>query len=358
MPDPLRPPGRLNPTVGKARKLVGNLLGLATTGRHRPAANPAVVPPLVLVACSGGPDSLALAAVLAFFARRGEIRAGAVVVDHGLQPGSADVAARAADQLRGLGLDPVQVRAVVVADDGDGPESAARTARFGALGEAARDLGARTVLLGHTLDDQAESVLLGLARGSGTRSLAGIRERRGIYLRPFLALRRTETEEICAALGLAPWHDPANTDPAYLRSRVRHEILPYLEERLAPGIAANLARTATILAQDADHLDALADAEFTRLAEIVPDEVRLPAASLGELAPALRHRVMARAVVVLGGRQPSQERLRAAAALLARRGSAGPVQMAGHVHAYRIPRSKAVQQDGAGYGKLVFRRAP
>jgi tRNA(Ile)-lysidine synthase len=353
-----RPRRRLDPTVGKARTMVGGLLGLSTTGKHRPVENP----PLVLVGCSGGPDSLALAAVAAFFATRGEVRVGAVVVDHQMLPGSAGVAARTAEQLRGLGLDPVQVRTVDVEHDGGGPEAAARAARFAALDAAARELGAETVLLGHTMDDQAESVLLGLARGSGTRSLAGMRERRGLYARPFLKLRRAETLAVCQALELQPWHDPANSDEAYLRVRVRHNVLPFLAAELGPGVTESLARTAGILGHDADFLDGLAGQEFARIAQLGPDagdgpaEVTLPEDELRGLPPALRTRVLARAVVVLGGCQPSQERLGAAEALLERRGSAGPVQLAGKVSAWRTSRSVAVPHEGRGYGKLVFRR--
>ncbi len=345
--------------MGKARTLVAGLLGLSTTGRHRPVQDP----PLVLVGCSGGPDSLALAAVTAFFATRGEVRVGAVVVDHQMQPGSAGVAARTAEQLRGLGLDPVQVRTVDLEHDGGGPEAAARAARFGALDAAARELGAETVLLGHTMDDQAESVLLGLARGSGTRSLAGMRPRRGLYGRPFLTLRRDETLAICEALELEPWHDPANTDEAYLRVRVRHRVLPFLAAELGPGVTESLARTAAILGHDADLLDGLAEREFARIARVQPDggaaplEVSLAEDALRGLAPALRMRVLARSVVVLGGKQPSQERLAAAEALLERAGSAGPVQMAGKVSAWRTTRNEGVPHGGPRYGKLFFRRS-
>ena len=128
---------------------------------------------LVLVALSGGPDSLALAAATAFEAPRAGLLAGAVIVDHGLQPGSVDAAARAAQQAADLGLAPVIIAEVTVGTDG-GPESAARTARYAALEEAARDSGAAAILLGHTLDDQAETVLLGLASGSGPTSLQGM----------------------------------------------------------------------------------------------------------------------------------------------------------------------------------------
>ncbi|MGO2541681.1 MAG: tRNA lysidine(34) synthetase TilS [Specibacter sp.] len=356
---PRGPRGRLDPTVGKARAMVGGLMGLKTTGRNRPVDNP----PLVLVGCSGGPDSLALAAVCAFFARRGEVRVGAVVVDHQMQAGSADVARSTAAALRGLGLDPVVVRTVDLAHDGAGPEAAARAARFAALEAAAHEMGARHVLLGHTLDDQAESVLLGLARGSGTRSLAGMRERRGMYLRPFLGLHRDETLAICAALDLAPWHDPANQDPAYLRVRVRNVVIPHLNAELGPGIAESLARSANILGHDADFLDELAGVEYEKLAVRAPaengrtEEILLSEDGLRGLAPALKMRVLALAVVELGGAQPSLERLAAAEKLLARTGSAGPVQLAGKVSVFRISRNQGVPHDGPGYGKLVLRRS-
>ncbi|QGQ20374.1 tRNA lysidine(34) synthetase TilS [Cellulomonas sp. JZ18] len=225
----------------------------------------------VLVACSGGADSLALAAGLAHEARRrartgSALVAGAVVVDHGLQEGSAAVAETAAHACRALGLDPVRVVRADVGAAG-GPEAAAREARYGALHEVAREERAAAVLLGHTLDDQAEGVLLALARGSGERALAGMRPVRGVLRRPLLALRRADTEAACAAQGLVPWQDPTNgrgagTGPDAgalpLRSRVRRDVLPLLEEVLGPGVAPALARTADALAESADALDALA----------------------------------------------------------------------------------------------------
>ena len=215
---------------------------------------------LVLVACSGGPDSLALAACAAFAVPRTGRRAGAVVVDHGLVAGSAQVAAWAADRCRALGLDPVLVVRVDV-DGPGGPEAAARAARYAALERAARETGAAAVLLGHTLDDQAETVLLGLARGSGARSLAGMPAVRGHLRRPLLDVRRADTLAVCAVLGLDPWHDPTNAggpdDP--VRSRVRAHVLPVLERELGPGVATALARTATQLREDAVALEAAAD---------------------------------------------------------------------------------------------------
>lgn len=221
---------------------------------------------LVLVACSGGADSLALAAATAFVAPRAGLRAGAVVVDHRLQAGSGDVARAAADGCRELGLDPVEVRSVDV-DGPGGPEAAARSARYAALEVAATATGAFAVLLGHTLDDQAETVLLGLGRGSGGRSLAGMAPVAGLWRRPLLGLRRRDTEAVCTALGLRWAQDPTNAPDGpwrradggpLRRSAVRHRVLPALTEALGPGVPEALARTARRLREDEDYLAAAA----------------------------------------------------------------------------------------------------
>lgn len=212
---------------------------------------------LVLVACSGGADSLALAEAVAFECGHGPWSGGALVVDHGLQPGSGEVAARAAATCRRLGLDPVEVVAVRVERGGQGLEAAAREARHEALTESGRRLGASAVLLGHTLDDQAEQVLLGLTRGSGARSLAGMPARRGLLERPLLGITREQTRAACVAEGLEVWDDPMNADPDFTRVRVRRAVAD-LERDLGPGIAAALARSADQLRADADLLDALA----------------------------------------------------------------------------------------------------
>ncbi len=167
-----------------------------------------------------------------------------MTVDHGLQPGSGERAASVAALLSKLGLDPVRSAAVTVAPSlAAGPEAAARVARYGALDEAAISCGAAAILLGHTLDDQAETVLLpALARGSGGRSLAGMAARRGPYRRPLLGVRRATTSAACAELGLEPWQDPHNRDFRFARARVRHQALPALEAALGPGVAEALAR--------------------------------------------------------------------------------------------------------------------
>jgi tRNA(Ile)-lysidine synthase len=279
---PTRP--RLTPSIADIRRAVRAALTV-----------PEPVEGLVLVALSGGPDSLALAAATAFEAPRAAVRAGAVIVDHGLQKGSADVAATAARQAVDLGLDPVIVRRVTVGSTG-GPEAAARTARYAALQAAAAETGASAVLLGHTLDDQAETVLLGLARGSGATSLQGMAARSGLYLRPLLGIRRSRTEEFCADADLEPWADPQNSDDAYSRVRVRSTVLPLLERELGPGIAEALVRTADQLREDSDALDHFAEEIAEELADIAEAGISLPVRALEANPPALRQRLIRLAV--------------------------------------------------------------
>ena len=247
---------------------------------------------LVLAACSGGQDSLALAAALAFVGPRAGLRAGAVTVDHGLQEGSAQRAADLELMLRGLGLDPVRTATVTVAGPG-GPEAAARAARYAALEETAADVGAAAVLLGHTLDDQAETVLLGLARGSGPRSLAGMPPRRGLFFRPLLGVRRSVTAAACAALGLPAWSDPHNADRRFARVRVRLDALPALESALGPGVAEALVRTADQLRDDAEVLEKIASERRRADAPMSAD-------SLAVLPGALRTRVLRSAALEAG----------------------------------------------------------
>ena len=282
-----------HPAVAQIRFAVRQALaGLAGAG----PAGTGTARPLVLVACSGGPDSLALAAATAAEAPRAGLAAGGVTVDHRLQPGSGAQAARVAHTLAGLGLDPVRTE-TVTADGPGGPEAAARAARYAALDGAADQLGAMAVLLGHTLDDQAETVLLGLARGSGARSLAGMAPVSGRYLRPLLGVRRAVTAAACAAEGLPAWADPHNTDPAYTRVRVRYQALPALAEALGPGVAEALARTADLLRADNEVLDQLAVAQKERLTDA---DGGLDAAGLAALPEAIRTRVLHQAAAEAG----------------------------------------------------------
>lgn len=232
------------------------------------------------------------------------LRAGLLTVDHGLQVGSPE---RADDVVRlapGLALGLAEALPVSVGTAG-GPEAAAREARYAALSEASARLGAVAVLLGHTRDDQAETVLLRLARGSGTRSLAGMPARAGIYRRPLLELGRETTAAACAALGLVPWDDPHNLDIRYTRVRVRERLLPALEDELGPGIAEALARTATLCRDDADALDAWADSAYLRaivrdcaLSDI--EAVVVTVAELEDLPAAVRRQVLRRAAIEAG----------------------------------------------------------
>jgi tRNA(Ile)-lysidine synthase len=227
------------------------------------------------VALSGGPDSLALTGIAASMRPT-----TALIVDHGLQPGSAAVAATAREQAEQLGCVEAQIICVEV-DGAGGPEAAARAARYRALADARRD---RPVLLAHTLDDQAETVLLGLGRGSGARSIAGMRPYDPPWCRPLLGLRREITHAACAELGLSAWHDPHNADPRFTRSRLRHEVLPLLEEVLGGGVAEALARTATALRADTELIDSLIDQAMStastddgldaRVLTALPDPVR------------------------------------------------------------------------------------
>ena len=296
------PRPRLTPAIADLRRAVRNLgvwgasAAEGVTACETAAAVAGAAPsPLALVALSGGPDSLALAAAVAFEAPRAQWRAGAVIVDHGLQEGSANVAAAAARQARALGLNPVIVRRVEVGTGG-GPEAAARTARYAALTAVAAETGAAVVLLGHTLDDQAETVLLGLARGSGATSLTGMAEQVGLFVRPLLGIRRAITVQACLDAQLRAWDDPHNSLRQYARVRARTRVLPVLEEELGPGVAEALARTAAQLREDAEALDRFAEELVEDLVELADGGISLPVAALAANPAALRQRLIRLAV--------------------------------------------------------------
>ena len=286
---------------------------------------------LVLAAVSGGADSLALAAALSF-ERPGS---GALVVDHGLQPGSAQVAAAAAAQCRSLGLTahvltalaqgcgedppgPDRAEALRTGPAG-GPEAAARELRYRLLEEAAARLDAESqavVLLGHTRDDQAESVLLGLVRGSGARSLAGMAPVRDRYRRPFLDVPRATVRLACSEAGLTPYEDPHNEDPAYARVGVR-KLLTDLD------ITDGLARSAALLREDADALDALT----APTAEVV---------ELAAMLPALRARALKRWAEAVSGRALTGVQVVALRALVEDWHGQGPVALPGGGRVSRV----------------------
>lgn len=249
----------------------------------------------ILVACSGGADSLALLAATVFESRRAEHGVVAVTVDHGLQTGSHEHAEAVVDQMRALGVSQGRAVSVSVGTAG-GPEAAARAARYAALDALADEYDAAAILLGHTRDDQAETVLLGLARGSGSRSLSGMARRLGRYRRPLLDLSRDDTVAACRAEQIVPWDDPHNADPTFTRVRVRHDVLPVLEKELGPGVAEALARTANLLRDDADALDALAEQAFARAST----SDGLSVAALEAQPRAVRSRVLRRAALDAG----------------------------------------------------------
>ena len=317
-------------------------------------------PGAVLVACSGGADSLALLAGAVFETRDGGRRVVGVTVDHGLQDGSAERAVAVVDQMSGLGADETMTIRVRVDSPGLGPEAAARQARYAALGQAAAHLGAPAVLLGHTLDDQAETVLLGLTRGSGGRSIAGMRRRYdddGVtYVRPLLDLTRAQTEAACRAQGIDWWSDPHNDDPRFTRSRLRHRVVPVLEEELGPGVAAALARTADLLQDDLAALDGLADDLLRAAVSSEPADAQevLAGADTDVLRGrpvALVSRVLRR--VALGAGAPPAELTKQhvdALVWLASdpSGRARVVQLPGHLTAYREGRLLLFRRTVAG----------
>ena len=320
MPDERRP--RLTPPIADVRRAVREVLP------REPGA-------LVLVALSGGADSLALAAAAAFEAPRAGVRAGAVIVDHGLQQGSDAVAERAQAQARDLGLHPVVVQRVEVRADGDGPEAAARSARYGAIEDVALQLGASAVLLGHTLDDQAETVLLGLARGAGGGSLHGMAAVSGLYRRPLLGIRRSRTAAFCADSGMIPWTDPQNTDAAYARVRVRDRVLPVLEDELGPGIAEALARTAAQLHEDDDALDEMVDEFIEEICEPAEAGIAVSVAALAANPAALRQRAIRHVVASEFGVALSRAQTLAVARLVTDWHGQKPLDLPGNVHASR-----------------------
>jgi tRNA(Ile)-lysidine synthase len=368
---------RLTPAIADVRRAVRE--ALAPLARPDGADAPGSPSADVLVALSGGPDSLALAAATAFEAPRAGIRAGAVVVDHGLQDASAQVAETAAGQARALGLDPVIVTPVAVAGGSasstGGPEAAARDARYRAIDDALRATGARAVLLGHTLDDQAETVLLGLARGAGATSLAGMAPvsgtnggddahegagaasapgtaarpgasaAPGMRIRPLLGIRRAQTEAFCRDCGLEPWLDPHNESERFTRVRVRRTVLPVLESELGPGIAEALARTAEQLREDDEALHAMAIETIEELVEPAEAGIAVSAAALAANPSALRNRIIRYVVDSEFGVALSRSQTLAAAALVTDwHGQKG----------VDLPGVRVVRQAGL----LVFSRVP
>jgi tRNA(Ile)-lysidine synthase len=324
----------LHPALAAVRNAVRRNLGDLQPGAR------------VLVACSGGADSLALASATVFEGGHQGWYVVGVTVDHGLQERSAARAERVVGQLATLGVDEtVSARADVDAP-GLGPEAAARAARYALLDEVRERFDAEAVLLGHTRDDQAETVLMGLARGSGGRAIAGMRRSFDHYRRPLLDVSHADTVTACQVEHLEVWDDPHNSDDSYTRSRVRRHVLPVLEDELGPGVTESLARTADLLRADMELLDAYAG---HALAEVTV-EGGLAAGALADLDAPIRTRVL-RAAALAAGAPPgetSHQHVVAVDALVTDWHGQRWVDLPGHVRAVRRDGVLAFERAGAG----------
>ncbi|WP_308010921.1 tRNA lysidine(34) synthetase TilS [Streptomyces sp. AC495_CC817] len=276
----------LNPAIAEIRLAVRSALADVADGST------------IVVALSGGADSLALTAAAVFEGRARGLRVLSATVDHGLQEQSSATAAEAAVRAEGIGVDDaLQTTVAVTRSGGEGLEAAARDARYAALRGIALAEGAVAVLLGHTLDDQAETVLLGLARGSGAASLQGMAPVRiddeGLrWMRPLLGVRRETTRAFCAASALEFWDDPHNTEQRFARVRVRENVLPVMEAELGPGIADALARTAEQLREDAEAFDEMIHETIEDIVEHAEAGISVSAAALAANPAALRNRII------------------------------------------------------------------
>ena len=286
----------------------------------------------ILIGVSGGADSMALAIGTLLEAKSAGIEAVAIIIDHQLQVGSHQVAIDTREKLLGLGFETVEVVPVDVVIS-DGMESSARRARFLAFEAAIAKYQPDFFFLAHTKNDQAESVLLGLARGSGTRSLSGIAQVNGEFIRPLLEVDREITELACQENGIAPWEDPHNSDPHYARVRVRKQILPLLESTLGPGIVDALARSSTILREDADALDLLANQIYASV-----DPANLDVEELERLPKALRIRLLRLSIYGLGAPDGSlsADHLAPVEALITNWHGQGEISLPGGVKVERI----------------------
>lgn len=286
----------------------------------------------VLIGVSGGADSLALALATYQEAAHHSVEVVALIIDHGLQDGSDRIAQNAVENLKKIGIVNVEIVRIHV-EIVDGLEASARRARYAAFEAAIVKHSPDYFFLAHTKNDQAENVLLGLARGSGTRSLSGMADENGIYIRPILHVDRSTIEEVCRENYLTPWIDPQNSDESYTRVRARRNVLPILENNLGPGIVDALARSAKILREDADALDQYAD-DFlsTRSSEDLDIEL------LGKLPKAVRSRVLRRVILTAGAPSGSitADHVAAVEALVTAWHGQGEVSLPGGVKVGRI----------------------
>ena len=281
---------RLSPAQGRIRLAVRNCL----TSNTKPGQK-------LLIAVSGGADSLALAAACEFEAKKLGVKIAAAVIDHSLQKDSDKVAAQTAKTLAALGFEEVVVKKIVVGKAG-GPEAAARTARYTALETLRQKTKSHFVVLGHTSSDQAETVLLGLVRGSGSKSLSGMSEKTGFLLRPLLGIERATTEAFCKDSGIKYWSDPQNKDEKFLRVMIRKHVLPFLEKQLGGSVAASLVRTSDQLREDNTYLESQADKSFKKYAKVSGSGISFDAKAIEKLPAAILNRVIKKALDGFGSK--------------------------------------------------------
>ena len=275
---------RLSPAQGLIRLAVRTSL----TSNTKPGQK-------LLIAVSGGADSLALAAACEFEAKKLGLKIAAAVIDHSLQNNSDKVAAQTAKTLATLGFEEVVVMKIAVGKAG-GPEAAARTARYTALETIRQKTKSHFVVLGHTSSDQAETVLLGLVRGSGSKSLSGMSEKTGLLLRPLLGIERATTEAFCKDSGIKYWSDPQNKDEKFLRVMIRKHVLPFLEKQLGGSVAASLVRTSDQLREDNTYLESQADKSFKKYAKVSGSGISFDAKAIEKLPAAILNRVIKKAL--------------------------------------------------------------
>ena len=296
----------------------------------------------VLVAASGGADSSALAAALLLECKAKSIKVIALIIDHGLQKNSADVTHETKRTLTKIGYENIEIRRVSV-EITDGLEASARRARYQALSDVANSHNAVAVFLGHTKDDQAETVLLGLSRGSGSRSLSGMAARVDRYRRPLLSITRAQTEAACEEAGIKFWQDPHNQSMEFTRVRVREVVLPTMEKEIGPGISDALARSAKLLRDDADALDYLSDEIFSKL-----EPASLEISKLESQPRAIRTRILRKAIYLAGAPQGSlsAEHIEPVEALITAWKGQGPISLPGGVTVARISGRLSLSKRG------------
>ena len=287
---------------------------------------------VVIVACSGGADSLALSYAVSKEAEKLAIKVVGITIDHQLQSESGRQAESVLAQFASVGILTSEIISVSV-EVTDGMEASARRVRYQGLDQAADKYGAQLIFLGHTRDDQAETVLLGLARGSGSRSLSGMAPVMGRYVRPLLGITREATEAACREVNLKAWQDPHNQDKQYLRVRVRLDALPALEKTIGPGVGAALARSAALLRDDADALDEWARREFQAV-----DGESMDISRLADLPRAVRTRVIRMGIYGAGAPQGSvtADHVGAVESLVTSWHGQGEVSLPGGVKARRL----------------------